>query len=97
VNIELYQRRITNHLEAVDLASLDDEDISSAALEGFAAYCPNSTAFTNKLDLVIRMPVRTRPRTGFPWYRNTETVVSPCSAPTKLNELPIKGRFSWRT
>jgi hypothetical protein len=36
VNIELYQRRITNRLEAVDLAGLDDKDIAGAALEGFA-------------------------------------------------------------
>jgi hypothetical protein len=36
MNIVLYQRRITNRLEAVDLAGLDDKDIAGAALEGFA-------------------------------------------------------------
>ena len=36
MNIELYQRRITNRLEAVDLAGLDDKDIAGAGLEGFA-------------------------------------------------------------
>jgi hypothetical protein len=30
VNILLYQRRITNRLEAVDLAGLDDKDIAGA-------------------------------------------------------------------
>jgi hypothetical protein len=61
----------------VDLAGLDYKNVSSAALEGLAAYCPNSPAFTDELDLVIRMPVRTGPEPGFPWNRNTETLVLP--------------------
>jgi hypothetical protein len=64
VNVELDEWGITNHLKTVDLTSLDDKNVSSAALEGLAAYRPHSTAFTNELDLVIRMPVRTRPRSG---------------------------------
>src|SRR6266478_2259780 len=78
VNVELYQWRITHRLEAVDLASLDDKDVSRAALEGFAAYYPHSPAFTDELDLVIGMPVRTRPRSGFPMeqeHRNTSVAL----------------------
>ena len=66
VNVELYQRRITNRLEAMDLTGLDDKDISRAALEGFAVHRPHSPAFSDKLDLVIRVSVRTRARTGLP-------------------------------
>ena len=55
VNVELYQWRITNRLKAVDLAGLDDKDVSSAALEGLAAHGPHPPAFTDELDLVIRM------------------------------------------
>jgi hypothetical protein len=64
VDVELYKWRITNRLKAVDLAGLDDKDVSSAALEGVAVYCPHPAAFTNELDLVVRMPVRARPLTG---------------------------------
>ena len=38
VNIELYQRRITNRLEAVDLAGLDDKDIAGVATAPNRAY-----------------------------------------------------------
>jgi hypothetical protein len=34
VDLKLYERRIANRLEAVDLARLDDKDVPSAALEG---------------------------------------------------------------
>jgi hypothetical protein len=50
----------------MNLASLDDKDVSSAALESLAAYGPHAAAFANKLDLIIRMSVRPRPRTGLP-------------------------------
>ena len=60
VNVELYQRRITNCRKAMDLAGLNDKDISRAALERLAVYRPHSPAFTDELDLVIRMPVRAR-------------------------------------
>ena len=60
VNVELNQWRIANCLEAVDLARLDHKDVSGTALEGVAAYCPHSSAFTDELDLVIWMPVRPR-------------------------------------
>jgi len=64
VDVELYQRRIANRLEAVDLAGLDDKDVSSTALERVAVDRPRSTALTDELDLVIRMPMRTRSRAG---------------------------------
>ncbi len=40
LKVESYQWRITNCLNAVDLAGLDDQDVSSAALEGLAAHGP---------------------------------------------------------
>jgi hypothetical protein len=36
VDIHLYQRRIADRLEAVNLTRLDYKNVSSAALEGFA-------------------------------------------------------------
>jgi len=74
VNVDLYQRRVTNGLEAMDLTGLNDKDISRAALEGLAVDGPHSPAFTDELDLIIRMPVRPRSRTGLPMkqeHRNT--------------------------
>jgi len=63
VNVDLHQRRVTNRLEAVNLTGLDDKDIARATLEGLAVDGPNSPAFTNELDFIIRVPVRTRSRT----------------------------------
>jgi hypothetical protein len=77
VNVELYKWRIPNRLEAVDLASFDDKDVSSATLESVAVNRPHSPAFADELDLVIRTPVRPRPEPGLPWNRNTETLFLP--------------------
>ena len=63
VDVELYQRRIADRLETVDLAGLDHKDIAGAALEGLAVDSPHSPAFTNELDLVIRMAMRPGTRT----------------------------------
>src|SRR6266850_6761045 len=64
VDVELYQWRIANGLEAVNLAGLDDKDVSRTALKRLAIDSPRSTALTDELDLVIRMAMRTRSRTG---------------------------------
>src|ERR1700731_3074234 len=66
VNVDLYQRRVPNGLEAMDLAGLNDKDISRAALEGLAVDRPQSPPFTDELNLVIRVPVRPRSRTRLP-------------------------------
>jgi hypothetical protein len=74
VHVELYQRRIANRLETMDLTGIDHKDISRAALERFAVYRPHSSPFTDELTLVIRVPVRPRSRTGLAIeqeYRNT--------------------------
>jgi len=60
VDIHLYQRRTADSFEAVNLTRLDYKNVSSAALEGFAVDRPHSPAFTNELNLVIRMTMRTR-------------------------------------
>ncbi len=58
VHIELYQRRVADHFEAVDLARLDDEDVSGTALERLTIHRPDSTTFADELDLIIGMPMR---------------------------------------
>ncbi len=74
MNVHLYQWCIADRFEAVDLAGLDDKDVSGAAFEGLAAHCPDTAAFTDELDLAIRMPVRTWRRTRLSMeqeHRNT--------------------------
>src|SRR5579872_2915994 len=66
VNIQLYQRRIADRLEAVNLTRLDYKNVSGAALEGFAVDRPHPTAFTDELNLVIRMAMRSRSRACLP-------------------------------
>jgi hypothetical protein len=60
VNIELYQRRITNRLEAVDLAGLDDKEIAGPVLEGFAVTLER---LNEKYELLLY-----RAKTGNPVY-----------------------------
>jgi len=62
----LYQRRIANHLEAVNLTRLDHEDVSGLTIESLSVDRPHSTAFADELNLVVRMPMRPRPGPGFP-------------------------------
>jgi hypothetical protein len=66
MNVNLDQWRVTNTFEAVDLAGLNDKDIAGAAFEGLAVHRPYAAAFPHELDLVIRMPMRARPRTRLP-------------------------------
>src|SRR6266478_6065967 len=55
---------MTNRLEAVNLTGLNDKDVSRSAFKRLAVDCPRSPTFADKLDLVIRMPMRPRSRTG---------------------------------
>src|ERR1700739_91897 len=66
MDVDLYQRRAANRLEAVNLARFDHEDVSGAALEGLVANGPDSPALTYELNFVIRMPVRAGSRAGLP-------------------------------
>jgi hypothetical protein len=63
VDVELYERRIADGLEAVDLTGLDDKNVSGAALECLAVNRPDSFAFADKLDFIVRVTMRTRSRT----------------------------------
>src|ERR1700693_5602405 len=74
MEIDLYQRRMAYRLETVNLTGLDDEDVSGLTLESLSVHRPHSTAFADELNLVVRMPMRPRPRTRLPVekkYRNT--------------------------
>src|SRR5215813_2896909 len=64
--VKLHQRRIADCFETVNLSGLDDKDVATTAFESLATDGPHSAAFTNELNLVIRMPMRTRPGTGLP-------------------------------
>lgn len=91
VNVELYQRQITNRFEAVDLAGFYDKDVSSATLEGLVVYRPHSPAFTDELDFVIRMPVRTRSRTGFSMEQEHRNIGIALGSSNKLMRTTDKG------
>jgi len=62
VDVDLYERRFTDSFEAVNLAGLDYKDVSSAALEGLAVDRPDSLAFSDELNLVIWVSMRTGTR-----------------------------------
>jgi hypothetical protein len=58
MHVELDQRFRSNALKAVDLARLDHQDVTRAALEFLPVYDPAATAFSHELHFIIRMPVR---------------------------------------
>jgi hypothetical protein len=44
----------------VDLARLDDEDVACARLEFASIHVPEPSSFSDELDLVVRVPMRSR-------------------------------------
>jgi hypothetical protein len=64
MDVHLDQWAIPDGLEAVNLAGLDDEDIAGATLKCLPVYGPNPSAFADKLDFVVGMPVRSRAFSG---------------------------------
>ena len=58
VDIQLNERLVADALEAVNLASLDDENVARAGLELLAIHCLQAATSLNELDLVVRMPMR---------------------------------------
>jgi len=66
MDVKLQQRRIADCFETVNLSGLDDKDIATTTFESLAIDGSHSAAFTNELNFVIRMPMRTGPGTGLP-------------------------------
>ena len=92
MDIDLDQRRVANAAEAVDLAGLDDENVTGAGLEFLPIDGPEASALPDELDFIVRMTMGTGAAPGRALSRKTETLTSPFSAPTKWWELPSKGR-----
>src|SRR5262249_44193283 len=65
VDVELHEGFVADVLEAVNLAGFDDEDVAGTPLELDAVHVPASASRLDELDLVIGMPMRTRPSAGF--------------------------------
>jgi hypothetical protein len=68
----------------VDLASLDDKDVTSATLECFAIDGPHATTFPDELNLIVRMPMRARAGTGFPVEQEYRNISVTLLGPNKL-------------
>jgi hypothetical protein len=66
MDIELDQGRVTNAAEAVDLACLDDQNVTCFGFELLPVDVPETAAFPHELDFIVRMTVRpwTTPREG---------------------------------
>lgn len=61
VYVELYQRRIADRAKTVDLAGLDDEDVTGAGLELLSVHGPTAASVLHELNLVVRVAMRPRP------------------------------------
>jgi hypothetical protein len=55
--IELDEGCVTNAAEAVDLPSLDDENVTRSRFELLTVDGPESTAFPHELDFIVWMTV----------------------------------------
>jgi hypothetical protein len=60
MNVDLDERPVANTTEAVNLSSLDDEDVASAGLEFLTVDRPEASALPDKLDFIVRMSMRPR-------------------------------------
>jgi voltage-gated potassium channel Kch len=66
MHIELDEGCVTNAAEAVDLAGLDDENVTCSGFEFLSVDGPETAALPHELDFVVRMTMGawTTPREG---------------------------------
>jgi hypothetical protein len=62
--VDLNEWRVTNTVKAVDLSSLDDENVTCAGFELLAVHGPKAAAFSHELDFVVRVTMRAGTTTG---------------------------------
>jgi hypothetical protein len=57
MHVELNKRAVTNTAKTVDLAGLDDENVTRPGFEFHTVDGPETTAFPHELDFVVGMPM----------------------------------------
>ena len=57
MHIDLHQWRLADALEAVNLAGLDDKDVTRSRFEFLTVHFPRPAPFAHELNLVVRMAV----------------------------------------
>ena len=83
MHIDLDEGCLPDAAEAVNLPGLDDENVACTRFEFLSVDGPETAAFPHELDFVVRMTMGPRTTTRGALRRNTETLTSPLSAPTK--------------
>jgi hypothetical protein len=58
MHIDLDERCVTNTAEAMDLPRLDDKYVTGAGFEFLAVDRPETPAFSDELDFIVRMTMR---------------------------------------
>jgi hypothetical protein len=66
MDIDLNERRVASATEAMDLAGLDDQNVTCAGFEFLTVDDPKTTTFPHELDFIVGMTMRpgTMPREG---------------------------------
>jgi hypothetical protein len=66
MDIKLDERHVANAAKAMDLSALDDENVTGARFEFLSVDRPEASAFSDELDLIVRMTMgpRTTSRQG---------------------------------
>lgn len=60
MHIELHEWRVANAAEAMDLPSLDDENVTCTGLDFLSVDGPQTAAFPHELDFIVRMTMEPR-------------------------------------
>jgi hypothetical protein len=63
MHIELDERSVTDAAKSVNLAGLDDENVTRPCFEFLSVDGPETAAFPHELDFVVRMTMRARATT----------------------------------
>jgi hypothetical protein len=92
VHVDLNQRRIAYALEAVDLSSLDDEDVSGTGLELPTVHVIERPPLPHELHLVVRVPMWPRAATGGSGEEESGDVDVPIVGPDEVMRAAVKGQ-----
>jgi hypothetical protein len=92
VNVDLYEWRIADATKAVNLAGLDDQNVTCAGFEFLSVDGPEAATFPHKLDFIIGMTMRSRTTAGEGAEEKHGDVHVPVIGPDELVRAALKGQ-----
>jgi hypothetical protein len=94
VHVHLNQSRLTDALEGMDLAGLDDENVPRPRLEFLPVDSVQPAPLSDELNFVVRMAMRTRTLPGERVQEKNRDLDVTVVGADEVVELPMSGRSS---